>query len=133
MPILDARYDQDYIMSSDTFGDIPYLVLNLPAATPIQTTAFITLCIGQPFAKKKNPSGNFPGGDFAIAVDGQVQAIAGFTYESKNPASSSRHPVTLVVAVKLTNQLKQVTGQVRRVGGAEVHTGGYTSLTAVLG
>lgn len=129
-PILFVQINSAPPTQSETFVDIPGLVLELPKRTSIiQESALILLNVPQPFANGQD----FPGIDFGINFNNKVVATGGFTYPMKTPESFARVPFTLVVRVDLLPEPSQVRAQWLGVRGSTCHIDTFASLSAVIG
>jgi mannose-binding lectin len=124
------------IISTETAGNlsttnaswtpIPGLVLRIPEIVG-QTVLFI-LDVPNPYANGKD----FPGGNFGIAFDGQIQPIfAAFTYSLQNPVAPGRMPTTLCVPVKLAGKLI-ATAMWSSIRNSTVHIDSPATLTMIL-
>jgi len=90
--------------NSGNWTNIPGLQFTLPAISPGQTQALITLNLPNPYAQGNDT----PGGYVGISVNGSVLVPVGcFTAESKTPQTWGRKPVTLIVHVPLLNNNTQ--------------------------
>lgn len=82
--------------NSGSWTPIPGLALKLPEA--VGTEVLVILNVPNPYAT----GNNYPGGNFGIQVNGQVQSqFAAFTYNEQIPPSTGRIPTTLCVPVQL--------------------------------
>jgi hypothetical protein len=128
--VLSAQVSGAPETQANQFVNIPGLSLELPPGNSIRKFALVALNVPSPYAV----GDNFPGAEFAVAVNGQVVGTGNFTYESRKPQSFSRHPFTLIVCVKLaTDTPTQVTAQWRSVRNASCRIDSFASISAVLG
>lgn len=96
---------------------------------PASGKALITLNVPYPYA-----TGNdFPGGTFAISVNGSMQVpIAGFSYDQQAPQSSGRRPTTLTIEVPLQSFTQPVEALWQNVRNSTVFIDSPASLSAVV-
>jgi hypothetical protein len=123
---LYAQTSGNQSTNSGTMVPIPGLSFTLPEGAG--TTAIVTLNIPNPYAQGKD----YPGGNFAIGVNGTPQApYASFTYGIQNPPSTNRMPTTLVVGVPLANKQQTITGMWSGVRSSTVILDSPATLNAV--
>jgi hypothetical protein len=126
--IVSAASSGTQSTNSGSWAAMPGLTITLPGA--VGESALLILNVPNPYA-----SGNdFPGGNFAIAVNGTVQApYASFTYNEQQPQSTGRIPTTLTVAVTL-NSTGSTTVQAMWSGvrGSTVHVDSPATLTGIV-
>jgi hypothetical protein len=104
----------------------PMTGLTLTIPEGVGTEAIIILCVPIPWAT----GNNYPGGNFGIAVNGQVLPMYGcFTYDSQTPQSTGRKPTTVVVGVPLGQKPQQVQAMWSGVRGSTVHIDSPASMT----
>jgi mannose-binding lectin len=125
--IISAQTTSKLSTSSSAWTPIQGLTVKLPEG--VNVIALLILNVPCPYA-----TGNdFPGGNFAIAVNGTVQpAYATFTYNEKVPQSTGRIPTTLCVAVPLGGSPGSATAMWSGVRGSTVNIDSPATLTAVL-
>ncbi len=116
--------------NASNWTNIPGLQFTLPAASPGQSQALITLSLPNPYATGDNN----PGAYIGVSVNGAVLVPVGcFTYDTKHPESSGRRPVTLVVHVKLlNNNTQQINGVWQSVRSSTVIVDTPASMSAVI-
>jgi len=113
--------------NSGSLTPIPGLTITLPGG--VDVTALVILNLPNPYAQ----GNNYPGGTFAISVDGNVSPVqASFTYNEQSPPSTGRIPTTLVVGVPLTQKPQVVLGLWSGVRGSNVIIDTPATLSAVL-
>ncbi len=127
--ILYAQSSGAQQTSSASLAPIPGLQITLPATAGNSGYALVTLCVPNPYAV----GNNFPGAEFGVAVNGATQPLVGyFTTDFQNPPGTGRHPVTLVLRVKLTGTTQTVTGLWAGVRGSTVKVDTPNSLSAIM-
>lgn len=103
MSVLYAQTSGNLNTGSVQPTPMPGLSLELPGGVGIM--AIVTLNVPNPYAE----GSNYPGGGFALSINGQLSpVIACFTYIDATPSSSGRMPTTLVVGVPLIEQSQTV-------------------------
>lgn len=113
--------------NSATWTPIPGLTLTFPEG--VGTEAIVILNVPNPYAT----GNNFPGGNFAIAVNGAVLPMfACFTYDSQQPQAFGRRPTTLVVGVPLAMKLQHAQAMWSGVRGSTVHIDSPVSMTVFM-
>jgi hypothetical protein len=113
--------------NSGSFTPIPGLSITLPGG--VGMTAVVILNLPNPYAQ----GNNYPGGTFAISVNGNVSPVqASFTYNEQTPASTGRIPTTLVVGVPLIQQDQTVQALWYGVRGSNVVIDTPATLSALL-
>jgi hypothetical protein len=114
--------------NSGSWAAMPSLSITLPGV--VCESVFLILNVPCPYA-----TGNdFPGGNFANAINGTVQApYASFTYNEQQPQSTGRIPTTLTVVAPL-NSATGATVQAMWSGvrGSTVHIDSPATLTAIV-
>src|SRR5947209_19305623 len=104
MASLYAQTSGTLSTNSGSFVPIPGLTFKLPEG--VGENAIITLNVPNPYAT----ANDYPGGVFAINIDGKQQApFASFSYSVQN--GNHRIPTTLMVSVTLSTT--HLTGQAR--------------------
>jgi mannose-binding lectin len=125
--IISAQTTGNLSTNSGSWTPIQGLALKLPEA--VDVSALLILNVPNPYAQ----GNNYPGGSFAIAVNGTVQpATATFTYNEQVPPSTGRIPTTLCVVVPLGSGPSTVTAMWQGVRGSTVHIDSPSTLTAVI-
>jgi hypothetical protein len=110
--------------NSSSWTPIPDLSIQLPEGSG--DMAVVTLNVPYPYAT----GNNYPGGTFAIAVNGTQQApVAGFSYSVQN--GNNRIPTTLVIGVPLTMTKQVITAMWQNVRGSTVMIDTPVTLSAV--
>jgi len=113
--------------NSGTLTAIPGLSITLPGG--VDVVVLVILNLPNPYAQ----GSNYPGGTFAISVNGLVSPVqASFTYNEQVPPSTGRIPTTLVVGVPLITQTQTVLGLWAGVRGSNVIIDTPATLSAVL-
>ena len=114
--------------NSGSWTPMPGLSVKIPQG--VGEMAMLTLNVPNPYAT----GNNYPGGNFAIEVNGTVQApYASFTYNEQNPPSTGRIPTTLVAAVPLSQTGSSTVVAVwSGVRGSTVHIDSPATLTGVI-
>jgi hypothetical protein len=113
--------------SSGSFTPIPGLAITLPGG--VDVTGLVILNLPMPYAQ----GSAYPGGAFAIAVDGVVSPVqASFTYNEQVPPSTGRIPTTLVVGVPLIQQPQTVQAMWAGIRGSTVIIDSPSTLSALL-
>lgn len=132
MSVLFVKTGAGANVTSDQWVDIAGLRIEIPKLvdTGARRTAVIILNIPDSYATDATPQ--YPGLQFAIAVDHQVLAEGQWTYESKAPASFARQSITLVHAVPLTAQAQTVEGQWRSIRTSTGLLGQDATLTVII-
>lgn len=125
--IISVQTTGNLSTNSASWTPIPGLALKLPEG--VDTTWLVILNVPNPYAT----GNNFPGGNFGIQVNGQVQSqFATFTYNEGQPQSTGRIPTTLCVPVQLSAQGPSAVVAVwSGVRNSTVHIDSPTSLSAV--
>ncbi|MFI5023424.1 MAG: hypothetical protein ACHQRJ_17465 [Alphaproteobacteria bacterium] len=124
--ILYAQTSGTLKTNSSAWAAIPGLQFELPEGVGL--LALLILNVPNPYAQ----GNDFPGGNFAIAVNGTVQPpFACFTYDSASPQSTGRKPTTLVVAVPLIDGKQKVQAMWSNVRGSTVIIDSPATLSAV--
>ncbi len=125
------------IVSTETSGNlstnngswtsIPGLVLKVPQI--VGETVLFVLNVPNPYA-----TGNsYPGGNFGIAFNGEIQApFAAFTSSEQNPSGAARVPTTLCVSTKLTSTQLIATAMWSSIRGSTVHIDSPATLSMIL-
>jgi mannose-binding lectin len=114
--------------NSGSWTPIAGLALKLPEG--VGTEVLVILNVPNPYAT----GNNYPGGNFGIQVNGQVQSqFAAFTYNEQIPPSTGRIPTTLCVPVQLQpKEPLTVTAVWSGIRNSTVHIDSPASLTAVV-
>ena len=113
MASLFAQTSGTHTTNSTSFVPIPGLTFKLPEGVGLN--AIVILNLPNPYAT----GNNYPGGTFAIDVDGKQQApTAAFTYSVQN--GNNRIPTTLIVSVPLTMKPQTVQAMWQNVRGSTV-------------
>ena len=125
MASLFAQTSGTHTTNSTSFVPIPGLTFKLPEG--VGTNMIVILNLPNPYA-----TGNdYPGGVFAINVDGKQQApVASFSYSVQN--GNNRIPTTLIVSVPLTMQPQTVQAMWQNVRGSTVVIDSPATLTGLL-
>ena len=106
---------------------IPGLSFTLPGGVDI--FALVILNLPSPDAT----GNNFPGGSFAISIDGVVSPVgASFTYNEQTPQSDGRVPTTLVLGVPLIEQDQTVVALWQGIRGSTVIIDSPATLSAIV-
>jgi hypothetical protein len=127
MASLYAQTSGNLSTHSGSLVAIPGLSFQLPEGSG--DIVIVTLNLPNPYAQ----GNNYPGGLFAIAVNGKQQApVASFTYGIQNPPSTNRMPTTLMVGVPLTMTQQTVTAMWCGVRGSTVILDSPATLSGVL-
>jgi mannose-binding lectin len=126
--IISVQTTGNLSTNSGSWTPIQGLALKLPEG--VDVTALLILNVPNPYAK----GNDYPGGNFAIAVNGTVQpATATFTYNEQVPQSTGRIPTTLCVAVPLGGSgPSTVTAMWQGVRGSTVNIDSPSTLSAVI-
>lgn len=126
--IITVQSSGNQSTNSNTWTAMPSLALTLPQG--VGETALVILNVPNPYAT----GGSFPGGNFGIQVNGNLQsAIASFTYNEAQPASSGRMPTTLTVAVPLSSGgTSAITAVWAGIRGSTVHLDTPAILSAII-
>jgi hypothetical protein len=112
--------------NSASWTPIAGLVLRLPPITG-ETVLFV-LNVPNPYAT----GNNYPGGNFGLAFNGEVQsAFAAFTYSQQSPSVPGRVPTTLCVSTKVTGPLT-VTAMWSAIRNSTVRIDSLATLTMIL-
>jgi mannose-binding lectin len=127
MMITYAQTSGNLSTNSSSWTPIPGLSLKVPGG--IGEAVLLILNVPNPYAS----GNNFPGGNFGIQVNGQIQGpIASFTYNEQVPPSTGRIPTTLCVPIQLSSQNPlAVTAVWSGVRNSTVHLDSPATLTAV--
>jgi mannose-binding lectin len=125
--IISVQSSGNQSTSSGSWTPIPGLALKLPEG--VGTTWLVILNVPNPYAT----GNNYPGGNFGIQVNGQVQSqFAAFTYNEQIPQGTGRVPTTLCVPVQLSGQgTSAVVAVWSGIRNSTVHIDSPASLTAV--
>lgn len=126
--VISAQSSGTQSTSSSSWTPIPGLTIKLPRGA--NESILLILNVPNPYA-----TGNdFPGGNFAIQVDGNVLApYASFTYNEQVPPSTGRIPTTLTAAAPLNQSAESVVVAVwSGVRGSTVHIDSPATLSAVI-
>jgi hypothetical protein len=116
----------EHTTNSAAWTPVPDLTLTLPAGPG---NAIIILNVPNPYAK----GNNYPGGNFALLIDGIPSAqITAFTYNDLIPPSPGRVPATLVIVVPLKAAAQQIQAAWQNVRGSTVVIDTPASLTAII-
>jgi hypothetical protein len=126
--ILFAQSSGNHSTNSGSWTPIPGLSLNLPKVAG--EAVLLILNVPNPYAT----GNNFPGGNFGIEINGQVQsAFAAFTYNQQAPGSYGRVPTTLCVPIQLTSpQAITATAVWSGIRGATVNIDSPATLTMII-
>jgi mannose-binding lectin len=126
--ILFAQTTGNHSTNSGSWTPIPGLSLQL--AKVVGESALLILNVPNPYAT----GSNFPGGNFGIEINGQVQsAFAAFTYNQQAPGSYGRVPTTLCVPIQLTSpQPVTATAVWSGIRGSTVNIDSPATLTMVI-
>jgi len=112
--------------TSASWTPIPGLVLRLPQI--VGETVLFVLNVPNPYAN----GNSYPGGNFGIALNGEVQApFAAFTYSQQAPSTPGRMPTTLCVSTKVTGPLT-ATAMWSAIRNSTVHIDSPATLTMIL-
>jgi mannose-binding lectin len=125
--IIFAQTSGNHSTNSGSWTPIPGLSLKLPEV--VGEAVLLILNVPNPYATGKD----FPGGNFGIEINGQVQsAFAAFTYNEQAPGSFGRIPTTLCVPVQLTSQQPStVTAVWSSIRNSTVQIDSPATLTAI--
>ena len=124
MASLYAQTSGNLSTNSGSFVPIPGLTFKLPEG--VGENVVITLNVPNPYAM----GNDYPGGVFAINVDGKQQApFASFSYSVQN--GNNRIPTTLVVSVPLTMTHQTVQAMWHNVRGSTVMMDSPSTLSAL--
>lgn len=126
--IISAQSSGSQSTNSGSWTPIPGLAIKLPRG--VNDNVLLILNVPNPYA-----TGNdFPGGNFAIQVEGNVLApFASFTYNEQVPPSTGRIPTTLTALAPLSQSGEQIVEAVwSGVRGSTVHIDSPATLTAVV-
>jgi mannose-binding lectin len=108
---------------------IPGLDLTDKLREAVGKTVLLILNVPNPYAT----GNNFPGGNFGIKVDGQLQApTATFTYNEQVPPATGRIPTTLCVVLPRIEKAPTVVAVWQSVRGSTVNLDSPATLTAVV-
>jgi mannose-binding lectin len=123
-----AQSSGNHSTSSGSWTPIPGLAVKLPGA--IGSNALLILNVPNPYAT----GNNFPGGNFGIAVNGQIQSpFAAFTYNEQAPGSFGRIPTTLCVPLVLNSETPlAVEAMWNGIRGSTVNIDSPATLTAIV-
>jgi hypothetical protein len=126
--IISAQTTGNQSTNNSAWTPIQGLSITLPEG--VDVSALLILNVPNPYAQ----GDNYPGGNFAIAVNGTIQpAYASFTYNEQVPPSTGRVPTTLCVAAPLSGSgPSTVTAMWSGVRGATVNIDSPATLTAVI-
>ena len=126
--ILFAQTSGNHSTNSGSWTPIPGLSLKLPDV--VGEAVLLILNVPNPYATGTN----FPGGNFGIEVNGQVQsAFAAFTYNQQAPGSFGRVPTTLCVPIQLNStQPLTATAVWSAIRGSTVNIDSPATLTLVI-
>lgn len=116
--------------ASQSFVAMQNLTLTLPAAVGSQTAALVMLDVPNPYSVGTN----YPGAYFGISVNGGgvLTTVACFTTDLASPATTGRHPTTLIVRIPLTSAPQQITVMWEGVRGSTVKVDTPNTLSAIL-
>ena len=119
-----AQSSGKHSTNTSTWTAIPGLKIELPEG--VGDIAIVTLNVPAPWAT----GNNYPGGVFAIAVDGKRSPVlATFSYSEEQ--GNSRIPTTLVVGVPLAAKNQTVHAEWQNVRGSAVHIDSPATLNAI--
>jgi len=126
--ILFAQSSGTHSTSSSSWTAIPGLSLQLPKVAG--EAVLLILNVPNPYATGTN----FPGGNFGIEINGQVQSpFAAFTYNQQAPGSFGRVPTTLCVPIQLTSpQSITATAVWSGIRGSTVNIDSPATLTMII-
>jgi len=127
--IISAQTSGTLSTNSGSWTPIPGLAIKLPRG--VNDNVLLILNVPNPYAS----GNNFPGGNFAIQVDGKVLGpYASFTYNEQAPPSTGRIPTTLTTPVALNQDADlKVEAVWSGVRGSTVHIDSPATLTAIVG
>lgn len=112
--------------NSASWTPIPGLALKVSQV--VGETVLFILNVPNPWAT----GNNYPGGNFGIQINGQIQApFAAFTYSEQSPSISGRVPTTLCVTVEPTAPITAAAVW-SAIRGSTVHLDSPATLTMVL-
>lgn len=126
--IVSAQSSGSQSTNSGSWTPILGLTIQLPRG--VKDDVLLILNVPNPYA-----TGNdFPGGNFAFQVEGNVLApIASFTYNEQAPLSTGRIPTTLTTSVPLSQSGELTVVAVwSGVRGSTVHIDSPATLSAVV-
>jgi hypothetical protein len=126
--IVSAQSSGSQSTNSGSWTPIPGLAIQLPRG--VNDSVLLILNVPNPYAS----GNNFPGGNFAFQVDGNVLApVATFTYNEQVPPSTGRIPTTLTASVPLSQMGEQTVLAVwSGVRGSTVHIASPATLSAIV-
>lgn len=115
MTVLYAQTSGTLQTNAGNFTPIPGLTVSLPEG--VDLIGLIVLNVPNPYAT----GNNYPGGQFALNINGAISPVqAAFTYNEQQPSSSGRVPTTLVVGVPLNTKPQVVQAMWAGVRGSTV-------------
>jgi hypothetical protein len=126
--IIGAQTSGNQSTNSGSWTPIPGLAIKLPEG--VSDSALLILNVPNPYAQ----GNDFPGGNFGLQVNGQVQPVfATFTYNEQVPTSTGRIPTTLCAVVPLSaSGALAVVAVWSGVRGSTVNIDSPATLTAVI-
>lgn len=125
--IISAQTSGNQSTNSASWTPIPGLSVKVP---PIVGEAVLfVLNVPNPYAN----GNNYPGGNFGIYFDGEMQGpTASFTYSQQSPSTPGRVPTTLYVAAVLTGKgPTTVTAMWSAIRNSTVHIDSPATLTMI--
>jgi mannose-binding lectin len=125
--IVFAQTSGNLSTGSGSWTPIPGLAVKVPGG--FGEAVLLILNVPNPYAS----GNNFPGGNFGIEVNGQLQGpIASFTYNEQIPQSTGRIPTTLCVPIQVNSQNPlSVMAVWAGVRNSTVHIDSPSTLTAI--
>lgn len=126
--IISTETSGNFSTSNAAWTPIPGLVLKVPEI--VGEAVLFILNVPNPYAA----GNNYPGGNFGIAYDGEMQGpFAAFTYSEQVPSTPGRVPTTLCVAAVLPpKESTVVTAMWSSIRNSTVHIDSPATLTMVL-
>jgi len=124
--IISAQTSGNFSTNNGSWTPIPGLVLTVPPITG-EAVLFV-LNVPNPYAS----GNNYPGGNFGIYFDGEMQGpTASFTYSQQKPSSPGRVPTTLNMAAVLLKGPTEVKAMWSAIRGSTVHIDSPATLTVI--
>lgn len=126
--IISAVTSGNFSTSSGSWTPIPGLVLKVPEI--VGEGVLFVLNVPNPYAS----GNNYPGGNFGIEYNGEMQGPFGsFTYSEQAPSASGRVPTTVCVAAVLPAKgPTTVTAMWSSIRNSTVHIDSPATLTMIL-